>query len=506
MLLLFKRLLIGTCKQILSMIKKSKLLQIILGPLVFVIMEIVGKPSSMSMDAYHVLAATIWISIWWVTEAVPIAATALVPIVVFPLTGALDITTTTASFGHKYIFLYLGGFIIAIAIEKWDLHRRIALNIISIIGSNITKIILGFMVATAFLSMWISNTATSVMMLPIGMAIVKEFEKDMSVDIGKLFGKALMLAIAYSASIGGFATLIGTPPNLVLAGILEEIYGVKISFMQWITFGLPVSVVLVFICWRYLTKLAFKFDKVEFPGGRAEISRMLQSLGKISYEEKVVLIVFIYTAVLWMFRSIIQKALPGIDDTIIAVSSALILFILPVKDRSKRLITWEDTIKVPWGIIILFGGGLAIAKGFTTTGLAEWIATQLTQLNGLYLIFLILILVAVVNFLTEITSNLATTAMLLPVLAPMAMSFNLHPYMIMVSVTIAASCAFMLPVATPPNAVVFGSGYLRIPDMMRSGIVMNIISIIFIAIVTYLLLPIIWDFNPTQFPEAFIKK
>lgn len=488
------------------MIKKGKLISIVLGPLIFLLMEIIGKPASMSMEAYHVLAGTLWISIWWVTEAVPLAATALVPIIVFPLTGALDITETTSSFGHKYIFLYLGGFIIAIAIEKWHLHKRIALYIINIIGSNISRIILGFMMATAFLSMWISNTATSVMMLPIGMAIVSQFKKDTGDLIGDSFGKALMLAIAYSASIGGVATLIGTPPNLVLAGILEELYGVKITFMQWVSFGFPVSAILVFICWKYLTKSAFNFDKVEFPGGKEEISRMLHALGRISFEEKMVLLVFVFTAILWMLRSLIEKAIPGIDDTVIAVFSAIILFVLPSSDQSERLVTWEDTKKVPWGIMILFGGGLAIAKGFTTSGLAEWIATRLAQLDGLYLILLILILVAVVNFLTEITSNLATTAMLLPVLAPMALTFNLHPYMIMVSVTIAASCAFMLPVATPPNAVVFGSGYLRIPDMMKSGIFMNIVSILFITIVTYLLLPLLWGFNPTQFPEAFIKK
>ncbi len=488
------------------MIKKNKLPQVILGPLVFVIMEIIGRPESMSVDAYHVLSGTIWISIWWVTEAVPLATTALVPIVIFPLTGALDISETTASFGHKYIFLYLGGFIMAIAIEKWDLHRRIALNIINIIGSNISRIILGFMIATAFLSMWISNTATSVMMLPIGMAIVSQYKKQSNGDGNSSFGKGMMLAIAYSASIGGFATLIGTPPNLVLAGILEELYNVKISFVQWISFGLPLSTLLIFICWKYLTRTAFNFENIEFPGGRTEIRKMLHSLGGISFEEKAVLMVFVSTAVLWIFRSMIEKLIPGIDDTVIAVTSATILFILPQKDNKERLINWEDTKKVPWGIMLLFGGGLAIAKGFTTTGLAEWIATRLTQLDGLYLILLILVLVAVVNFLTEITSNLATTAMLLPVLAPMAMSFNLHPYMIMVSVTIAASCAFMLPVATPPNAVVFGSGYLRIPDMMKSGIFMNIISIIFITVLTYLLLPVLWDFNPTQFPESFMTK
>lgn len=459
----------------------------------------------MSLEAYHVLAVTAWVALWWITEAIPIAVTALLPIVLFPLTGALDIGTTTQSFGHKYIFLYTGGFVLAIAIERWNLHKRIALNIISLIGSNVTNIILGFMVATAFLSMWISNTATSVMMLPIGMAIVSQFKKreNGGGDEGNSFGKALMLAIAYSASIGGIATLIGTPPNLVLAGILEQIYNVKLTFGQWIMFGLPTSTVLLFICWKYLTKYAFRFDQVEFPGGKAEIGKMKQELGKITYEEKAVLIVFFLTALAWIFRALLEKVIPGLDDTIIAMVSAVTLFVIPNKDKTRKLINWEEAVRLPWGIILLFGGGMALAKGFTSTGLADWIAAQMTQLDGLSMLLLILVLVTIVNFLTEITSNLATTAMLLPVLAPMALSFNLHPFMIMVSVTLAASCAFMLPVATPPNAVVFGSGYLRIPDMIRAGILMNVISIILITLATYLLLPYLWDIDPSQFPDAF---
>lgn len=482
-----------------------KILSIIIGPLAFLLMEAIGRPGSLSQEAYHVLSVTVWVALWWVTEAVPIAVTALLPIVLFPLTGALSIGDTTESFGHKYIFLYMGGFMLAIAIERWGLHKRIALNIINIIGSNVTNIVLGFMIATAFLSMWISNTATSVMMLPIGTAIVSQFKKRTNGDDheGNAFGKALMLAIAYSASIGGFATLIGTPPNLVLAGILQHMYQVKISFGQWMMFGLPTSLVLLFICWWYLTRHAFSFDKVSFPGGKEEIKNMLQDLGKIRYEEKIVLIVFTCTAFAWMFRSLLEKVISGLDDTIIAMIAAITLFLLPSKDRTRKIIEWEEAVKLPWGIILLFGGGMALAKGFTTTGLAEWIAGQMSQLDGLSVLLLILVLVAIVNFLTEITSNLATTAMLLPVLAPMAVSFNLHPFMVMVSVTIAASCAFMLPVATPPNAVVFGSGYLRIPDMMRAGVLMNIISIIVITITTYYLLPFLWDIDPNQFPEAF---
>ncbi len=485
--------------------KYRKGLSIIGGPAIFILFEFFNPPEGLAPEAYHVLAVTLWVAFWWVTEAVNIAVTALLPIILFPLTGALDIADTTSSFGHKYIFLYIGGFILAIAIENWGLHQRIALNIIKLIGSNVTNIILGFMISTAFLSMWISNTATSVMMLPIGTAIVSQFKKraENNQHEGNSFGKALMLGIAYSASIGGFATLIGTPPNLVLAGIVEEIYNVKLGFLDWMMIGLPTSLILLFICWWYLTKRAFSFEQVGFPGGRKEIENMLNELGKIGHEEKLVLLVFVLTALAWILRSLLQKILPGIDDTVIAMVAGVSLFIIPNQDRSRRLIEWDEALKLPWGIILLFGGGMALAKGFTSTGLAEWIAVQMTHLNGLSVIILILSLVAIVNFLTEVTSNLATTAMLLPVLAPMALSFDLHPFMIMVSVTIAASCAFMLPVATPPNAVVFGSGYLRIPDMIRTGVLMNILSIILITIVTYFLLPIVWKIDPNQFPEAF---
>ena len=484
---------------------KQEFIAILLGPLVFALLEFWGKPSSLSTEAFHVLTVTAWVAIWWTTEAVPIYVTALLPIVLFPLTGAMDLSTTTASYGHKYIFLYLGGFILALTIEKWGLHKRIALHIINVIGSNIITIILGFMAATAFLSMWISNTATAVMMLPIGMAVVSQFKKHSngSAKDADYMGKALMLSIAYSASIGGFATLIGTPPNLVLAGILESTYGVKISFFQWMQFGLPVSLILLVICWIYLTRFAYKFEQKEFPGGRKQIQNMLHQLGSISYEERVVLVVFVATATMWMIRSLIQQLIPALDDTIIGMAAGIILFMLPAKDKAERLIDWKECSKLPWGILLLFGGGMALAQGFSETGLAEWIASQVTLLHAVSLIVLILVLVASVNFLTEITSNLATTAMLLPVLAPMALAFDLHPYMIMVSVTISASCAFMLPVATPPNAVVFGSGYLRIPDMMRSGIWMNLISIVFITIFTYLLLPLFWDFNPNVFPLTF---
>lgn len=482
----------------------TKRIGLFLGPILFIVIRLFFKPEGLSIEAIGVLASTSWIAVWWITEAIPIAATALLPIVLFPLSGSLDIASTTESFGHKYVFLYLGGFIIAIAIEKWNLHKRIALNIINLIGSNIKKIILGFMVATAFLSMWISNTATSVMMLPIGIAIIKQLKDNPETDKDEnlIFGKALMLAIAYSASIGGIATLIGTPPNLVLAGVVEETYGYEITFLQWFMFGFPISVILIFICWKYLSSYAFSFKQQEFPGGKQEIKRLLNTLGTMSYEEKAVSVVFAATAFCWITRDFLLKPLlPKLDDTIIAILFALVLFLIPSKTKNKKLISWKDTKDLPWGIILLFGGGMALAKGFETSGLAQWIGNQMTTFAGLSTIIIVLLIIAAVNFLTEITSNLATTAMLLPVLAPMALSIDIHPFILMVSATVAASCAFMLPVATPPNAVVFGSGYLKIPDMVKKGFVMNIISIVLLTLFVYFVLPQLWNIVIEGFPE-----
>ncbi len=474
---------------------KLKTVGLLLGPILFFLILFVDAPAGMGEEARAVLACTVWVAVWWMTEAIPIAATALLPIILFPLTGAATMETTTSAYGHPYIFLFVGGFIIAKAIEQWDLHKRIALNIIHLIGSNISFIVLGFMVATSFLSMWISNTATSVMMLPIGLAVIQQIERSdqLSESQRKLFGKALMIAIAYSASIGGMATLIGTPPNLVFAGIMKETFQVEITFEKWLGIGLPFSILMLFICWKYLTRIAFPLKNLRLPGGKASILQQLKTLGRISYEEKMVAVVFGLTAFAWVTKSILLgKIFPAINDTIIALMGAMLLFLIPSKSRRGALINWKEAVKLPWGVLLLYGGGLAIAASFQTSGLATWIGTQMTVIHGLSLFLMIAIIVASVNFLTELTSNLATTAMLLPILASMAVALDIHPIIFMVSATLAASCAFMLPVATPPNAVVFGSGKLEIKDMVRTGIWMNLFSIALITLLIYFLLPIIW--------------
>ena len=484
----------------------SRKIGLYLGPILFILTRFFLELEGLSDQANAVLASTLWIAIWWITEAIPIAATSLLPIILFPLSGALPLDDTTSSFGHRFVFLYLGGFILALAIQKWNLHKRIALNIIMVVGTNVQKIILGFMVATAFLSMWISNTATAVMMLPIGIAIIKQMKdlKNSPEDENLIFGKALMLSIAYSASIGGIATLIGTPPNLVFAGIIQEVYNIEISFLKWFQFGFPISILLLAISWIYLTKVAFKFKQNEFNEGKEEINRQLEELGPISYEEKIVLSVFVLTGLAWILRTyLLNKFIPNLDDSIIALISGISLFLFQANNqegKNEKIMNWEDAVKLPWGVLLLFGGGLAIAQGFQSSGLANWIAENLTQLNGFSLFIILLVLITAVNFLTEITSNLATTAMLLPILAPTAVTLGVHPYILMVGATLAASCAFMLPVATPPNAVVFGSNYLKISDMVRVGILMNIISIIIIFMMVYFILPILWNFNAFQNP------
>lgn len=474
----------------------KKKIGLFLGPFLFILIKYFFHPEGLSEAAIGVLASTFWIAIWWITEPVDIPMTSLLPIVLFPLNGSLSLSETTASYGHQYIFLFLGGFILAIAIEKWNLHKRIALTIITLIGTNMNRIVLGFMIATAFLSMWISNTATAVMILPVGMAVITHLKDNPNTKENEniLFAKILMLAIAYSASIGGMATLIGTPPNLVLAGIVEKTYHTEITFLQWFMFGFPLSVVLLLLSWLYLTRIAFKIDQKEFPGGKKEIESQLEKLGPISYQEKIIFLVFVATALAWITRSfLLVKLAPNIDDTIIAILAALVLFIIPSKKNNEALMTWKDAVSLPWGILILFGGGMALAIGFETTGLATWIGNHLTMLEGVSVLLLLFALITAVNFLTEITSNMATTAMLLPVLVSLALIIDIHPYVLLVSATLAASCAFMLPVATPPNAVVFGSGYIKIEDMVKKGFWMNIISIGVITFFCYFILPSIWN-------------
>lgn len=489
----------------------AQLIGLILGPVLFILTLLFFQPEGLSDAGQAVLASTIWIAVWWMTEAIPIPATSLLPIILFPLTGGLEIAPTTSSYGDDTVFLFMGGFMIALAMEKWNLHKRIALTIISVIGTNTERIILGFMVATGFLSMWISNTATAMMMVPIGLAIIyqvsDQLKNDDTIDTSKenfTFGKALMLAIAYSASVGGISTLIGTPPNTALAGAVDNMYGIEISFAGWMLFGVPVAWLFIFVIWFYLVKVAYPQKVNQLPGGREIIQEQKDALGKASFEEKGVLVVFTIAALAWITRSfiLVEFVNENISDAIIAMTAAIILFIIPAKNREgDHLLDWNSAVKLPWGILLLFGGGLAIASGFQESGLSKWLGNQLTVLEGVHLFIVLLVVAGMVIFLTEITSNTATANMMYPIMGSLAMALGVHPFTVMVAAGVAASSAFMLPVATPPNAVVFGSGYLRIPDMAKAGIALNLFGILLAALAIYFWLPIAWGIDLTEVPE-----
>src|SRR5699024_156687 len=369
-----------------------QLIGLVFGPLLFVITLLFFRPADLSAEGLAILASTLWIAVWWITEAVPIPVTSLLPLVLFPITNGLEMDLTASSYGDETIFLFMGGFIIALAMEKWNLHRRIAITIISVIGTNMNQIILGFMIATGFLSMWISNSATAMMMVPIGLAITYQvsdaLKGNASIDTSKEnfgFGKALMLGIAYSASLGGISTLIGTPPNTLLAGAVIKMYGIEISFAEWMLFGVPFSWVFIFIVWGYLVKVAYPSKIKDLPGGRGVIEEEQRKLGLASTEEKLVFIVFSLAAFSWITRSFfLSKFINGITDGTIAMAFAIILFMIPsVNKKGDRLLDWKTAVNLPWGILLLFGGGLAIAEGFIESGLSEWIGSQLIGLKGI---------------------------------------------------------------------------------------------------------------------------
>jgi solute carrier family 13 (sodium-dependent dicarboxylate transporter), member 2/3/5 len=491
---------------------------LVLGPLLFAAILLAPNPQGLSPAGQAVGATTAWVATWWITEAMPIPATSLLPIVLFPITGAVDIDTTTASYGDTYIFLFMGGFFIAMAMQRWGLHRRIALRTIKATGTSPTRIILGFMIATGFLSMWVSNTATTVMMTPIGLAVIlqtRDLIEEQGMDVPTSqgdfhFGTGLMLCIAYAASIGGVGTIIGTPPNVILVGAIEATFGRSISFGQWMLYGVPIAVVGIAIVWVYVTKFLIPPRMGELGGGIDVIDEELAKLGSISREERLVLVVFIGAALAWILRSIAGEiaaiaAFSEIvtDDSIIAIAAALIMFVVPARtdDGSRTtLLDWNTALNIPWGVLLLFGGGLAIASGFETTGLAEWIGQLLSTFQGVSIALIIGLIVVLTIFLTEVTSNTATTAMLMPIMASLAVGLSLHPYAVMIGAATAASFAFMLPVATPPNAIVFGSGYISIPQMAKTGAGLNIIGVVLITLLTLTWLPFVWGIDVTRLP------
>ncbi len=486
-----------------------KLVGLIAGPVVFLLLMLGTGIEGLSPQGQAVAAITLLMAIWWLTEAIPIYATALVPVLLFPLTGVMTTGETTQNYGHELIFLFFGGFLVAIAIQKWGLHKRIALLIIGLFGVEPTRLILGFMVATAFLSMWISNTASAMLMVPIGLAVISQLvtllkESETSIDLrpGHFpFGMSLMLGIAYAASLGGIATIIGSPPNAIFVGYVSQVYEVEISFLQWMFYGLPVAIIGVLAVWFYLTRLAHPVQLVEVPGLKELIDEQKEALGPIDGPEGRVLFVFGLVAGLWILRGALSGVLGsvglgGLTDANIAILGGLLLFMIPARlGQNKFLLSWEDVKEVPFGILILFGGGLALASGIESSGLAGWLAMQLNALADAPLILVLGLIVLLVIFLTEVTSNTSTATIFLPIVAVLATVLGVHPYVLMITVVTAASCAFMLPIATPPNAVVFASHYVTMRQMMKAGVWLNLAFVVLITLVGWGWLPVVWNLS-----------
>jgi len=467
---------------------KMHWLWLLLGPSIMLLTCLIEPPIGMSVAAFKTAGLAFWMASWWVSEVVPIPATALLPIVISPLVGIAAIKSVTAPYAHPLIFLFLGGFLISIAMERWGLHKRIALSTMLYAGKKPSLQILAMMLVTAFLSMWMSNTATAVMMLPIALSITHLVKQSDPSNEG--FGKALLLSIAYGASIGGIATLIGTPPNALMAAYLSDSYKIEIGFAQWMLVGVPLSISMLIISWLWLTKFAYKVDENvknnQSIDTKAVFTKQLSELGTMQHAEKGVLFVFILAALCWIFRPILAD-LSGlsISDTAIAIAAALLLFVLPAnKGCNERILDWKSTSNVPWGVLLLFGGGLTLASQIKASGLADYIAHMIEGASAIPLVMSVLVVVALITFLTEITSNTATAAGFLPLLGPVAESITGSPLVWVIPAAIACSCAFMMPVATPPNAIVFGSGQIQMRDMIRAGFVLNIVAIVLITLVT----------------------
>jgi solute carrier family 13 (sodium-dependent dicarboxylate transporter), member 2/3/5 len=454
-------------------------------------------------DAPRLTAAvTAWMAVWWMTEAVPLPITSLLPIVAFPLLGVQDITATTRPYANEIIFLFAGGFVLAQAVQRWDLHQRVALWTVTLVGTGARRLIGGFMLATGFVSMWVSNTATAVMMLPIAMSVLALVEANSdpegdnplaSVEWGS-FGTALMLAVAYAASIGSVATIIGTPPNGILAGYMAQ-QGTPIGFGQWMVLGVPMAAVFGVLAWLLLTRIIFRVRAGELPGGAEVVHEELRRMGTLSRGERLTLAVFLGAAALWIGRQWLQDlpGLAGLTDSSIAIAAAIVLFLLPVDRRAGVMVLdWEHARRIPWGILVLFGGGLSLASAIESSGLGAAIGARLLALGHLPLVVLVVATALVVVFLTEVTSNTATTAVFVPILAGGAISLGLDPLQLALPATLVATFAFMLPVATPPNAIVFGSGRISVGQMARAGVLLNLVGVILTAAVMFSLAPLVF--------------
>jgi sodium-dependent dicarboxylate transporter 2/3/5 len=473
-----------------------------LGPALFLATLVFPAPDGLSSEGWRTAGAAVLMAVFWITEPVPIPVTALLPLILFPALGLGDIRETAAPYANPIIFLFLGGFLIALAMQEWNLHRRVALGLIGVIGTRPSAIILGFLVASALVSMWVSNTATALMMLPIAMSVVQLFPAGRLTPALRDFGTALLLSVAYGATTGGMATLIGTPPNALLAAYMSDIYGVTIGFGQWMLLGVPIVVVTLPAVYWVLTRLMFTLDTRELPGMAELIDREQAQLGRVRGPEFAVAIVFILTALGWVFQPLIANAIPLVSDTTVAMAGALLLFVIPVNlRRGEFVMRWEAARDVPWGVLLLFGGGLSLASNIDRHGLSTYLGGLASAVGAWPLVVLLCVVCFGILMLTELTSNTATAATFLPVAAALALSLDQNPLLFLIPTALASNCSYMLPVGTPPNAIVYGSGLVPLPQMARAGLILNVLLVPITIGLLLLIGPFVFDIAIDTVPD-----
>lgn len=464
---------------------------LVVGPALFVSMLIAGPPEGLPPEAWRTAAAGAWMATWWITEAVPLPATALLPIALFPLLGVAGPAEAAAPFAHPIVFLFLGGFLIALAMERWGLHERVALAILARTGTRPRGMVAGFLLSAAALSLWISNTATTLLLLPIGLSVLELTGRRGREPLDRRgrdsLGAALMLAIAFGASIGGLGTLIGTPPNALTAAFLEEAYGIRIGFARWMAVGLPMVAVALPVAWWILTRVVFRLSSTEVEGVGALVRERAAALGRPSGAERIVAAVFGLAATGWILGPLLQRWVPGLSDAGVAVAAGILLFLLPAGEGRGRVLDWGAAARLPWGVLLLFGGGLSLAAAIESTGLTESMAGALGALADWPFVALVLAVAAITILLSELASNTATAAAFLPVVGAAALAAGYDPILLVVPAGLAASGGFMLPVATPPNAIVYGSGAITVPELARAGGLLDLLFVLLVPVAARLL-------------------
>ncbi len=490
------------------------------GPLLFAVVLWPELTPGLAVEARRLLATSLLMALWWITEAIPMPATALLPMVLFPFLGILPMSAVTVNYSDEIIYLFLGGFFIAMAMQRWNLHKRLALHIIHLIGASPQRLVLGFMCATAFLSLWISNSATTMMMYPITAAVISQLAEGTSGETQKParhLQTCLMLGIAYASNIGGMGTLLGTAPNLIFASNVEKLFpdGPEIDFVRWASFGIPTVILFIPIAWLLMTRVLFPVGRLESAKTREVIVEELHKLGRMSRGERFTLLIFVSAALAWVFRVDIDFGvfrLPGwasslalhkkVTDSTIAMTAGILLFVTPVDwKRGEFLLDWKTATKVPWGILLFFGGGLAISAAFVATGLSVWVGERLQLLAGLPPLAVIMLVCLAITFFTEVNSNTATATIFMPIAAATAQAMHMNPLPLMIAVAISSSCAFMLPVATAPNAIVFASGYVSVPQMAKTGLWLNLIGVMIVTVVIYCFAAPVFDISWDEFPD-----